>query len=249
MNDTVLIGLSGLVALRQELAVIANNVANIDTDGYKSSGALFSQYLSSNAVDQQGDPLAFVTNAGGWTDMSEGPIQHTGNALDVAIDGNGFFAVQTANGLRYTRNGAFQLNASGQIVTSAGDPVLGNGRPITLQPGDHQISINRDGIISVRQGNSTAETQRGQITLANFTNGQLQKDGKNYFAPVNNAQPQTTNSTVVQGALEKSNVSGVLEISRMIEVTRSYQQVAAMMKQQGDLDQSAIDKLAEVPTA
>jgi flagellar basal-body rod protein FlgF len=249
MDNTLLIGLSRQMALSRELDVVANNIANIDTVGYKADGSLFEQYLSSAARGAQGSPIAFVRDRATWVDMSRGPVQHTGNSLDVAVDGNGFFAVQTPNGVRYTRNGSFQLNAAGQIVTADGYPVLGDGGPITLQQTDHQISISRDGTVSVREGSSNVDSQRGKLRLVSFDNlQQLQKDGSATFNYVGTGQPQDDRkSHVIQGALEKSNVKGVMEMSRMIEITRSYTQIANLLAQQTDLGTTAIDKLAEVP--
>ena len=98
--------------------------------------------------------MSFVLDRGVWHDMSQGSIERTGNSLDVAIDGKGFMVVQTPNGERYTRNGSLQISPTGQLVTSDGYPVLGDGGPITLQPTDRQVSISRDGTISVREGAS-----------------------------------------------------------------------------------------------
>ncbi len=249
MQDQLLIGLSRQVALSRELDVIANNVANIDTTGYKADGALFEEYLSSATNGNQGPPIAFVRDRATWIDMSHGPVQRTGNPLDLAVDGQAFFAVQTPNGVRYTRNGAFKLDASGQIVTNDGYPVLGDGGPIRLQATDSQIQVSPDGTVSVREGNSNADSQRGKLRLVRFANvNQLQKDGASLFNYLGtNQPPQDTTSRVVQGSLEKSNVQGVLEMARMIQVTRSYQQIGAMMQQQSDISTTAIDKLAEVP--
>jgi flagellar basal-body rod protein FlgF len=251
MQNAALVGLSRQMALGRELDVIANNVANLDTTGYKADGSLFEEYLSSAARGDQTDArVSFVRDRGVWHDMTQGPIERTGNPLDVAIDGkSAFLVVQTPNGERYTRNGSLQINASGQLVTGNGDPVLGDSGPITFQPNDHQVSISKDGTISVREGTSNADSQRGKLKLVRFTNlQQLQKDGSSLFnAPAGVTPQEATKATVVQGALEKSNVRGVVEMSRMIEITRSYTQVANMMQQQNDLGQSAIDKLAEVP--
>lgn len=249
MQNAFLIGLSRQVALSRELDVVANNIANINTSGYKADGSLFEEYLASNARSDTGGRVSFVRDRGVWHDMSAGPVERTGNPLDVAIDGDAFFAVQTPRGERYTRNGTFHLNATGQLVTSEGDPVLGTGGPITLQPTDREISISQDGIISVRQGASKTSTQRGTLRLVAFTNPQqLQKDGGSTFKAAANDPPQaTTKATVEQGSIEKSNVRGVVEMSRMIEITRSYTQVATLLQQQGDLSQQSIDKLADVP--
>jgi flagellar basal-body rod protein FlgF len=250
MQNALLIGLSRQVALGRELDVVANNIANINTTGFKSDGSLFEEYLASAArSDQSGSRVSFVRDRGTWHDMTPGTVEKTGNPLDVAVDGNGFLAVQTPGGERYTRNGALQINSTGQLVTMDGNPVLGDAGPITFQPTDKQISISRDGTISVREGNAKVDSARGVLKLVSFDNAQqLQKDGSGTFAAVGGAQPQPTKTaSIVQGAVEKSNVRGVVEMSRMIEITRNYEQIAAILKQQHDLSQSSVDKLAEVP--
>jgi flagellar basal-body rod protein FlgF len=181
MQNALLIGLSRQVALSRELDVVANNIANMNTTGFKADGSLFEEYLNSaaRAADTR---VSFVQDRATWIDMSAGALERTGNALDVAINGDGFFAVQTQRGVRYTRNGSFQINPSGQLVTAQGDPVLGDGGPITFQPTDRQISISPDGTISVREGNSKADSQRGKLRLVSFANPrQLQKDGNGTF--------------------------------------------------------------------
>ena len=121
MQNTFLVGLSRQVALSRELDVVANNIANINTNGYKADGSLFEEYLASNARSDTGGRVSYVRDRGVWHDMGAGPTEHTGNPLDLAIDGDGFFAVQTPRGERYTRNGALHLNSTGQLVTSEGD--------------------------------------------------------------------------------------------------------------------------------
>jgi flagellar basal-body rod protein FlgF len=250
MQNAILVGLSRQVALARELDVVANNIANINTAGYKADGSIFEEYLSTAArADQTGSRVSFVRDRGVWHDMSQGAVEHTGNPLDVTIDGQGFLVVQTPRGERYTRNGSMQIGANGQLVTNDGFPVLGDGGPITLQPTDRQVSISRDGTISVREATSTVDSIRGKIRLVAFDNPQrLQKDGNGTFKPAAGVQPQpTTTGGLIQGAVEKSNVRGVVEISRMIEITRSYTNIAGILQQQADLGQTAIDKLAEVP--
>ncbi len=253
MENLGLIALSRQVALERELDVVANNIANIDTTGYKSDGALFEEYLSSGARSggSGGGQVSFVRDRGLWHDMSQGPVEHTGNPLDVAIDGKGFLAVQTPNGPRYTRNGALQLNAQGQLVTSQGYQVLGDGGPITLQPTDSEVQISHDGTISVREGGSNVDSQRGKLRLVDIANpAELQKDGASTFNFTGNGNPApATQGGFVQGAVEKSNVHGVAEMSRMIEITRAYTQIATLLQQQSDQGTQAIDKLADVPAA
>jgi flagellar basal-body rod protein FlgF len=251
MQNAILVGLSRQVALSRELDVVANNIANMNTTGYKADGSLFEEYLNSAArAGQTGTRVSFVLDRGLWHDMGQGPVAHTGNPLDVAIDGNAFLVVQTPRGERYTRNGSLQINATGQLVTGEGDPVLGDSGPITFQPNDHQVSISRDGTISVREGTSNVDSARGKLRLVTFASLQrLQKDGGSTFkAPAGvQAQPAPPQAGLIQGAVEKSNVRGVVEMSRMIEITRTYADISNMLKQQSDLGQTAIDKLAEVP--
>jgi len=250
MQNALLVGLSRQVALSRELDVVANNIANINTTGYKADGSLFEEYLDSAArADQTGARVSYVRDRGTWHDLSPGSIEHTGNPLDIAINGTGFLVVQTPRGERYTRNGSLQISSTGQLVTSDGDQVVGDAGPISFQPTDRQISISQDGTISVREGTSKTDSARGKLKLVSFAGAQqLQKDGNGTFKTVNGAQPQVvTTSAITQGSLEKSNVRGVVEMSRMIEISRSYAQVASMLQQQHDLSQSAIDKLAEVP--
>lgn len=250
MQNAVLVGLSRQAGLAREMDVVSNNIANLNTTGYKADGSLFEEYLSSAArADQSGERVSYARDRGVWHDMSAGPIERTGNPLDVAVAGNAFLVVQTPNGERYTRNGSMQISATGQLVTSDGYPVLGDGGPISLQPNDRQISISHDGTISVREGTAKVDSARGKFRMVTFTNPQqLQKDGSGTFKPADGVTPQpATTGGLVQGALEKSNVRGVVEMSRMIEITRAYTQIDAMLQQQADLGQTALDKLAEVP--
>ncbi|MDO8875489.1 MAG: flagellar basal-body rod protein FlgF [Pseudolabrys sp.] len=254
MPNALLVGLSRQVALRRELDVVANNIANINTAGFKANGAVFEEFIGKTA--RQGDlshrdaKVSFVRDRATWTDMTQGAMERTGNPLDVAISGNGFIAIQTPNGERFTRNGAFQVNNAGQLVTSEGFQVMGEAGPIVMQPKDRDITISADGTISVREGaNATTESQRGKLRLASFDNpGLLRKDGSSAFAAPDGVTPlPDTTSRFVQGSIEKSNVRSVVEMTRMIEVTRTYTSVATMLSQQSDMHRSAIEKLAEVP--
>ena len=256
MDNTVLIGLSRQTALQRELDVVANNIANINTTGFKADAAVFAQFLKNGASDQNfaaSDRRPnFVQDSMSWHDMSQGTIQTTGGPLDVAINGDGFLVVQTAAGERYTRNGALQINNLGQLVTTNGDAVLGDNGPITFQNTDRDIVVNRDGTIKVREGQSlTSDSTRGKLRLVTFVNPQqLTKDGASLFtaAPGAEAVPlPDANIQIVQGALEKSNVRPVIEMSRMIELTRAYSEIAAVMQQQGDTRKNSIQQLADVP--
>ena len=253
MENMLLVGLSRQMTLERQMDVVANNVANVNTTGYKADKSLFQEYLASGAHedDFRGSDrrVSYVTDRATWHDFSQGTAEATKNPLDVAIDGKAFLAVQTPRGERYTRDGSLQINAQGQLVTSAGYPVLGNAGPIVFQPTDKAVTINADGGVSVLEGLSRIDSIRGKLRLVSFAQAQkLVKEGANLYAPGegNPAQPDAT-SKVRQGFIEKSNVNSVAEMSKMIEVTRAYTQISAMLQQQGDLRKSALDKLADVP--
>jgi len=253
MENMLLVGLSRQMTLERQMDVVANNVANVNTTGYKADKSLFQEYLASGAHedDFRGSDrrVSYVTDRATWHDFSQGSAEATKNPLDVAIDGKAFLAVQTPRGERYTRDGSLQINAQGQLVTSAGYPVLGNAGPIVFQPTDKDVTINADGGVSVLEGLSRIDSIRGKLRLVSFAQAQkLVKEGANLYAPGegNPAQPDAT-SKVRQGFIEKSNVNSVAEMSKMIEVTRAYTQISAMLQQQGDLRKSALDKLADVP--
>jgi flagellar basal-body rod protein FlgF len=256
MENALLIGLSRQSVLQRELDVIANNLANLNTTGFKQDISQFEEYLMPVArqnnfrpVDSQ---LSYVRDRGTLLDLRPGPMQQTGNPLDVAIQGDGFLAVQTPNGERYTRNGALQLNTNGELVTSQGYQVLGDGGPIQLQQQDSNIAISAEGSVSVRSGGvANVSVIRGKLRIVNFPQEQrLQKDGDNLFVtPADMAAADAPKAYVLQGAIEKSNVSSVVEMTRMIDVSRSYAMIATLLKNEGDLHKTAIQQLAEVPTS
>ncbi len=256
MENALLVGLSRQMALRHELDVTANNIANIDTVGYKADNAAFSEFLMSGARDNEfsGNDrrIDFVQDRATWIDLSQGAIEHTGSPLDVAIDGRGYLVVQTPRGQRYTRNGSLSINSAGQLVTSEGDQVLGNSGPITFQVTDHNVNISANGIITVREGASTVDAPRGQLQIVAFDQRQkLRKDGGSTFmAPAGvNPVPAPSSTRVVQGAVEKSNVRAVVEMARMIEITQNYNDIANIIQQQGDQRRNALQQLAQAPSS
>lgn len=254
MDNALLIGLSRQMTLHREIDVVANNIANLNTTGFKADNAIFEEYLMPGAsADQFAQPdrrLSFVQDRSTWHDMSQGPVERTGNPLDIAIDGVGFLVVQTPRGERYTRNGALQINGTGQLVTGEGYQVLGESGAITLQAQDRDIMISQEGSITVREGvSATSDAIRGKVRVVSFAaSQQLLKDGGSTFAAPTGAEPQPVRTPhIVQGALEKSNVRGVIEMTRMIEITRNYSQVAGLLQSQSEMRRNAIDKLAEIP--
>jgi flagellar basal-body rod protein FlgF len=243
MENAQLVGLSRQIVLQRELDLIANNVANVETNGFKAQALLAKEQRMAPAADldfrASDRPISFVLDDANRYDLSAGQMITTGNDLDVAIDGKGWFAVQTAQGERYTRNGSFAIAADGTVVTRDGNPVLTEGGPLVLQPNETRLSIAADGTISTSQG------VRGKLRVVDFADvGSLKKVGETLFQGTN-PQPATL-PRLVQGQLEKSNVRAVEQISRLIEVGRSYEAVASWMSKADELRRNAIEKLAQV---
>jgi flagellar basal-body rod protein FlgF len=253
MGNHLLVGLSRQVTLERQMDVVANNVANVNTNGFKADRSLFEEFLTSRAHEDnftgRDRRISFVQDRGTFKDFAQGASELTKNPLDVAIDGAGFLVVQTPAGERYTRDGGLKLNNQGQLVNSSGYPVLGGSGPIVFQPTDKEITIAADGNVTVLEGVNRVDSVRGKLRLVSFADAQkLVKEGSNLYSagPDAAARPDII-SQVRQGFVEKSNVNSVVEMSRMIEVTRAYTSISAMLQQQGDLRKTAIEKLADVP--
>ena len=253
MQNALLIGLSRQTLLERQLDVVANNIANVNTAGFKADSSLFEEYLMPGAHEDnfvgRDRRVSYVQDRGTFHDFKQGTSEQTNNPLDVAVTGDGFLVVQTAAGERYTRDGGMQINSQGQLVTTAGNPVLGTAGPIVFQPTDHDINVSPDGTITVLEGSGHADALRGKLRLVSFADAQkLLKEGANlYSAGEGGAAQADTKSQVQQGYIEKSNVNSVVEMSRMIEVTRAYTQISTLLQQESDLHKSAIEKLADVP--
>lgn len=253
MENALLVGLSRQMTLERQLDVVANNIANVNTSGYKADRSLFEEVLNSGAHEDnfvgRDRRVSFVQDRATFRDFTQGSYEQTKNPLDIAINGDGFFAVQAPGGERYTRDGNLQINNQGQLVTASGFPVLGTSGPIVFQSTDHDINVSPDGTVTVLEGASRTNSIRGKLRVVNFADPQsLQKQGGNLFAAGNAAAAQAdTKSTVQQGFVEKSNVNAVAEMGRMMEVMRTYTHIATLMQQQNDLQKSAIEKLADVP--
>lgn len=253
MENTLLIGLSRQVTLERQMDVIANNVANVNTNGFKVDRTLFEEFLTSRAHQDnfvgRDRRISFVQDRGTFKDFSQGAMEATNNPLDVSIEGNGFLVVQTPAGERYTRDGGLQINNQGQLVNAAGHPVLGASGPIVFQQTDKQVNIAADGNVTVVEGNGRTDSVRGKLRIVSFADAQkLVKEGANLYSAGQGAAAQPdTKSTVRQGFIEKSNVNSVAEMSRLIEVTRAYTSISQMLQQQGDNRKTALDRLADVP--
>jgi flagellar basal-body rod protein FlgG len=241
MNQALWIAKTGLDAQQTRMAVISNNLANVNSTGFKTSRAVFEDLLYQN-VRQVGSqssqdttlPSGLSLGTGVRTVATEklftqGNVTQTGNSLDLAIEGRGFFQILQPDGtVAYTRDGSFQLNSQGQIVNSSGF-VLQPG--LTIPNSTKSISIGQDGIVSVVTAASATPTQVGTIQLADFVNpAGLQPVGKNLFTETAaSGSPQAGNAglnglgTLTQSSLESSNVNVVEELVNMIETQRAYE--------------------------
>jgi flagellar basal-body rod protein FlgF len=249
MDNSLLVSLSQQLAAFRSMDVIANNLANMSTPGYKRETARFEEYMEQvrPAEGQTGmQSLSFVKDAGNLRDLSQGELSHTGEPLDVAISGSGYFVVQTPAGMRYTRDGHFSLDPNGQMVNSDGYPVQGDGGAITITPDDGPVTIGPDGTLSsIINGNIN---QIGKLQVVDFADDAgLIKQGSNLYSTTQAATPAT--AKVQQGILEGSNVQPVIEITHMIDVTRAYQMTATLSSSQEDLMRQAISQLGAMPTA
>ncbi len=246
MDNALLIGLSRQTSVMRGLSVIANNLANMNTNGFKSQSMLFEQFLMPIAGDPRTEKaLAFVQDYGQFRNPTDGELRTTGNPLDLAINGEGLFKVQTPQGVRYTRDGHFELDGTGQLVTSQGFAVLDDGgAPIVFSTEEGNISIARDGsITTTRGGLAASEDDRGKIGLVTFANmPALKNEGDNLFTTDEAEQP-VESPRLVQGSLEGSNVKPILEMTAMMAAMRSYQSAQDVVKTADDMRRQAISEL------
>lgn len=244
MDNAQIVSLSRQAALQRQMDVVANNLANINTTGFKAESILFADTQVPGAVDESfpvvaDQPLIFTDAWATMLDMGGGAITQTGNPLDLALEGEGFFAVQTPEGDRWTRNGAFTLDSTGTLVDFDGNPVLGDAGPLRFGPDDTEITITDTGTVL------TAEGIKGKLRVVEFEDPQvLSREGANLFS---GGDPLTATETLVaQGAIERSNVSGVSEMAEMIRVTRAYETLAGLARQQDDIRRTAIQRLGDL---
>jgi flagellar basal-body rod protein FlgF len=235
-----LISYSAQKNLFQRLEILANNTANANTDGFKSDFAVYLKQV--NKINGHNNPIPSMKQA---TDMQAGALKPTGRQLDAAINGEGFFQVETPLGPRYTRAGSFLVNSEGALVTKEGYTIVGDGGPIVLTDADHQIKIGEDGSISsLRNG---AEEPVGKLGIFKFSDiSSLQKVGNSLFkteeAPT--LAESVIDFKVAQGMLETSNTNQVQQMTEMIDISRSVQTFAKITQDQHQLIRSAVQRLA-----
>ncbi|KAB1073881.1 flagellar basal-body rod protein FlgF [Methylobacterium planeticum] len=245
MQNALYVGVSSQVALQRELDVIANNMANVSTTGFKGRNSRFQEYLapvaSADTFQTNDRRISYVIDQGTNLDLAQGAIEQTGNPLHVAVRGEAFLTVQTPQGPRYTRNGAFELDNQGNLVTSDGYAVQGEAGAITLGPQETGVAIGPDGTVSTNLG------VRGRIRLVSFANPhQLKNEGANLYSAAGQPQPAGIAGRLESGALERSNVRPVVEMTRLMDVNRSYTMVSSMISRLDEMRGTAIRRLADV---
>lgn len=237
------VALSRQMTLRRELDVVANNLANVNTSGFKVEEAMVRTETSDRARMIDGpSKLSFVLDDGVIRDFRQGAMSQTGGAFDLAVDGQGFFTVQTARGERYTRDGRFTLSPDGRLTTQSGDPVMGEGGEITINPELGPVTISADGVLS--QSGQTI----GKISVVNFADlSGLSKDGDNLFRNTSSlgAQPATS-AQIRQGMLESSNVDSISQVTRLIEISRAYESLARTIENTAELSRRSVERLGRV---
>jgi flagellar basal-body rod protein FlgF len=232
------ITLSRQMAMERQMEVIANNLSNMSSTGYKSESVLFEEYLETTA---DGDTISYVRDYGTSRDLSEGEFMATENPMDVAITKGGYMKVETDTGMYYTRNGNLRLDATGQLVTDEGFPILDDGeQPIILTPEDPTLTIAKDGTISNSQG------PLAKLAIVSFENEQNLSPVGSGLYQTDDAEIEPLDVAVLQGMLETSNVLPIKEITKMIDLSRSYQSTANLMQENGDLTTEAIEVLGRV---
>jgi len=243
MENAQLIGLSRQMALQRQMEVVANNMANLNTSGFKAERLLFEEYKMPVARDRDFEfpdqPLSFTNDWATVHDLSPGPLLPTGNPLDVALEGKGFLVVQTPDGERFTKAGSLAIGPDGTLMDPTGNPILGTAGPIEFVPEETDISISADGTISSSDGT------KGQLRVVEFADPQtVERYGDNLW--MGGTPVPAVSTTIVQGSIEKSNISGVSEMSDMIRVQRAYESIGALIQRQDDQQRNAIQRLGSL---
>ncbi|HEV7267408.1 MAG TPA: flagellar hook basal-body protein [Falsiroseomonas sp.] len=244
MDSPGYIVLSRIIAAQRATAVTAHNIANADTPGFRSSRPIFATVLERQIgaeAPHGGRDLAFAQDRATWRDAAAAPLIRTGNPLDIAItDPEGFFAVQTPNGERFTRAGRFTLDGERGVVDPEGRAVLtAEGEPLRIPPGAARIEIRGDGSVTTEQGIA------GQLRIVRFEDAQrLQAEGdRNFLAPDDMPPAPVERPGLVQGAMEGSNVRAVVELTRLTDDMRHFQMVTQMAEREGERLGTAVDRI------
>lgn len=236
MDVTQYTALSRQSGLKREMAVIANNIANMATTGYRGEGLIFSEFVQTTGF---GQPSVSMTDTGAKnTDFSQGLLRETGGSFDMAIEGNGFFQILAPEGVRLTRAGAFEPNAAGELVTPEGYPLLdAGGAPVFIPPDARSIALAPDGTLSA---DGQPLTDIGLVVP--LEPALMERATGASFIPNGEVAP-AEDATVHQGFVEGSNVNPIIEVARMIEVQRRYESAKSFLEKEDDRVKKVIDTL------
>ena len=248
MDNSTYVALSLAQAMRQELDVTANNIANANTAGFKGEHIVFESYLHEGGGIEDSQDISFVTDVGSYLDARQGPMTQTGNPLDVALLGKGWMSYETAEGqVAYGRDGRFALDQQGVLITTSGARVLDvGGGTITIPPDAGELTISRDGTIS--SGTNGVIGQIGVFDLPDLQalmrigNGLLVRPEGSGPAP---ARLSALETEVVQGSIEGSNVEPVSEMTRLMEIQRAYERAINLMSGEDDLRRDTLRRLSQ----
>ncbi|WP_281300195.1 MULTISPECIES: flagellar hook-basal body complex protein [unclassified Iodidimonas] len=240
MDTSLYVGLSRQVALERSFDIVAHNIANAGTVAYRGESTLFDQSMEKAGLS---DPVSFVIDKASFLDVRQGNLDETGNPLDLAIMGEGWLSVDAPQGVLHSRDGRMAISRDGVLVTRIGGlPILDiNEAPIAIDPEGGPIQIAKDGMISQKLGEF--EQQIGQIGLVQFPEDQsLTRAADGLYAAVAPPQP-ALQSTLIQGSLEQSNVQPILEMVRMMDISRAFQQATEFIENGDELKREAISRL------
>ncbi len=242
MDPLTAIAASGMRSRMESLDLLANNIANTSTEGYKADREFYSLYVAPEAEDS-GDAAVMPLIERPWIDLSQGTVHTTGSPLDMALDGRGFFAVNGPSGPLYTRNGNFSLAPDGRLVTSDGYAVrAAGGQPLVLQ-GTGNVEISSDGTVS--QDGAVI----GTLEIADFSStAGLAKQGNNYFRVADPSRAAAAASTAVvgQGKLESSNTGSAEAAVRLVSVMRQFEMLQKAANVGADMNRYAVEEVAKV---
>lgn len=240
MDNAGYVTITRQAGLLQEMRIVANNIANMSTTGFRREGAIFAEMVK--RVPVEGGSLSMTAAEVRDTHFGQGALQQTGGTYDLAIEGDGFFQVQTPNGLRLTRDGAFLRDANGEMVTPEGYQVLDlGGAPIFLPPTASSIAVSTDGSVSA---DGVPLTQIGLVAPADLS-AMTREDGV-LFNPNGPVAPFEEGGGVIhQGFIETADVNPVLELSRMIEVQRAYEAAQALQDREDERIRAVIRTIGQ----
>jgi flagellar basal-body rod protein FlgF len=245
MNTTTVTAASGLRARMQELDMLANNLANTGTGGFKLDREFYTLFSAAdNGVEGETSQTTMPMIRKQWTDFSQGTLQQTGNPLDLALSGQGFFTVSSPTGPLYTRNGSFKISGDGVLTTIDGHPVTDpDGQPIQI-PGQGPITVASDGSLT-QDGQAI-----GQLNIVDFKDRTtLGKLGNSYFVSNKDNPPfPTTDATVQQGNVEGSNVAPAESAVRLVGVMRQFEMLQKAISLTTDMDKKSLDEVARPVT-